>query len=170
MTDGKGRTVSFAECIIILTSNSGVTEDLETNRKIIGLNVRNQETSGRDVYEQQIAERATKYFRPELLNRISHRVIFYPLTREAVFEILDNLLAQLNDMLSEKTITVTMEEGARNHLLELGYSETYGAREMGRIFEQHVTKQLGQKLIDGTILPGTSVIIKILDGTLQVSQ
>jgi len=106
-------------------------------------------------------------FRPELLNRIEHQVIFYPLPREIVFQILDRMIGLLNQMLADRRITVQLSEEAKKLLLDEGYSEAYGARELERVFERRVAAPLAEQLLAGRFSPGNEIRIDVCEGGLR---
>lgn len=177
LTDAHGRKVNFSETIIILTSNIG--SKLTEAKKPIGINLENDlEGSAETVstknmedlskvieseelhkkwraLEAQIYREVNRTFRPEFLNRISRKIIFYPLSRETVKSIIvQKTLKDLNQRLSSKEIEIVLSDSALELLIDKGYSEIYGARELQRTFERLITEPLSQILLRRDIKPG----------------
>ena len=176
LTDGHGRRVNFSESVIILTSNLGSNispkkegkapmgfnlEQISSEDKVIGFESKTGEKSKQwDAYESQIQKAIVTAFRPEFLNRIQKRITFYPLGRETVKEIISlKILPGLNNRLIPKGIKVELSDEALNFLLEKGYSEALGAREMQRVFDQYVSETLSQKILAGEVVRGQTVRI-----------
>jgi ATP-dependent Clp protease ATP-binding subunit ClpC len=177
LTDAHGRKVNFSETIIILTSNIG--SRLTEPKKPIGINLEsNLEDSVEtvstknmeDVFqvieseelhkkwgalETQIYREVNRTFRPELLNRISRKTIFYPLSRVTVKSIIvEKVLKDLNQRLSSKEIQIILCDSALELLIDKGYSEIYGARELQRTFERLITEPLSQMILRKDVTSG----------------
>ena len=171
LTDGKGRRTSFTESIIIMTSNLGAASAHGQAKRPIGVDLASsgaEEGDGeRAAYRKRLCDAAKSVFRPELLNRIEHQVIFYPLPREIVFQILDRMIGLLNQMLADRRITVQLSEEAKKLLLDEGYSEAYGARELERVFERRVAAPLAEQLLAGRFSPGNEIRIDVCEGGLR---
>ena len=172
LTDSKGRRTMFTESIMILTSNLGIASQVEVPRRGIGFDLGGDEGAAAsgvrlEVYRRRIEEAVRQVFRPELLNRINHQVIFYPLTKEVVFQILDKLIEQLNRLLADKGVTVELSVEAKELLLAEGYSEAYGARELERAFERLLVTPLGMEILEKRIDRGARVHVVVRDGSLQ---
>jgi ATP-dependent Clp protease ATP-binding subunit ClpB len=127
LTDGHGRTVDFRNTVVIMTSN-----------------LRSQE---------QMAER----FRPEFLNRIDEIVVFEPLTREQLSEIVDLQLARLNARLAERGIALELTDGARELITEAGWDPAYGARPLKRAIQRLLENPLALQLLEGRFADGDAV-------------
>jgi ATP-dependent Clp protease ATP-binding subunit ClpB len=127
LTDGHGRTVDFRNTVVIMTSN-----------------LRSQE---------QMAER----FRPEFLNRIDEIVVFDPLTREQLSEIVDLQLARLNERLAERGISLELTDGARELITEAGWDPAYGARPLKRAIQRLLENPLALQLLEGRFADGDAI-------------
>ena len=177
LTDSHGRRINFTETIIILTSNLGTGKAVRHRQRHIGFG---QEAGGggdaetqkaeqdRSEYEAGVFAAVSSALRPELLNRIDQKIVFYPLGRDAVRTIIDKIGARVNERLAGRGIGIVLEEGARDFLMEKGYSEAYGAREMVRAFETHITKPLSQQILEGSIKRGDKVVIGCVNGRLTM--
>jgi len=154
LTDAKGRVVNFKNTVVIMTSNLGSELLLE------GLD---EEGNIRSDVEKEVFERLHRHFRPEFLNRIDDTILFKPLRREELLQILDLQIEEVNRKLEDEEIRVTFSEEARQHVLEKAYSPQYGARPMKRYIQRHVETALGKALIRGEVKPKHTVTIDIED-------
>ena len=144
ITDSHGKTVSFENTIIIMTSNAG--SDQRSN--IVGFN-EDEEAIGIKT------ERALKnLFRPEFLNRVDETVIFKELKTDELIKIIDLMLDDLCTGLRERNITLEVGEEIKRHILDKSYRKEYGARPMRRYIERHLEDALAQKLISGELKDG----------------
>jgi ATP-dependent Clp protease ATP-binding subunit ClpC len=186
LTDTKGRKVNFRESIIILTSNLGSKTVKKTKRPIgiymsqeekqknpkpgqpLGVSLGDLETQidtppfvsrknqWKD-YRENILKAVNRSLRPELINRIQKKVFFYPLDKEAVKEIVQKILFDINQRLEAKNIAIKLSEKAESFLLDRGYSEKDGARHMERVMEQYIVQPIGREILEGRIKSGESV-------------
>ena len=174
LTDSKGRRAVFSESIIVMTSNIGVTGGTGRAKRPMGVHVDDGRDSGQSGvglvagHDRQYQDALRKTFRPELLNRIDQKVIFAPLSRDVVAGILSKLVAQLNQQLEEKNISVEVSDEARELLLDEGYSETYGARELERVVDKRVGTPLARALLEEQFGPGTLVLVSVKDGEIHL--
>jgi ATP-dependent Clp protease ATP-binding subunit ClpB len=136
LTDGQGRTVDFRNTVIIMTSNLRSEEEL----------------------------RAT--FRPEFLNRIDEMVVFHPLSREHLSEIVGLQLRRLEDRLAERGIRMELTDAAKEFLAEAGWDPTYGARPLKRAIQRLVENPLAMRLLDNEFGDGDTVLVDVRDGEL----
>ncbi|MGM0753986.1 MAG: AAA family ATPase [Bacillota bacterium] len=141
LTDSQGRTVSFKETVIIMTSNAGVTDKKEA---VVGFN-----TGGTDaIKETNILQSLGAYFKPEFLNRFDSIIEFESLEKEELLQILDLMLDELQVELMEQGITVTIEDEAKRKLVELGYHPEFGARPLRRVIQERVEDKIADYLLD----------------------
>jgi ATP-dependent Clp protease ATP-binding subunit ClpC len=159
LTDGKGNTVDFRNTVIIMTSNIAS-----------GTILRNLE-SGNDFekIEALVREELKHYFRPEFINRIDHVVIFKPLTKEHVKNIVDILLKKLETRLKDRNLTIEATEKARDYIAEKGYDPAFGARPLKRVIEREIETPLARMLIAGEILEGDRVVLDVENDKLIIS-
>ncbi len=158
ITDSHGKTVSFENTIIIMTSNAG--SDQRSN--VVGFNEEDEGISLK-------IERALKnLFRPEFLNRVDETVIFKELKPDELIQIIGLMLEDLNDGLSEKNINLEVTDEAKKVILEKSYKKEYGARTMRRYIERHIEDSLAQKLISGELSSGDTAFVTTEDGELKV--
>jgi ATP-dependent Clp protease ATP-binding subunit ClpB len=146
LTDSKGRTVDFKNTVLIMTSNLG-----------------SREIQAAEGDEKQVREAVTQelrlHFKPEFLNRIDDIVIFHQLSREQIKEIIDVQLERLRSTLSDRGITLTLDDSARQLLAREGYDPQYGARPLKRAIQTLIQNPLAVKLLRGEIAPGQTITV-----------
>lgn len=158
ITDSHGKTVSFENTIIIMTSNAG--SDQKSN--VVGFNEEDDAISIK-------VERALKgMFRPEFLNRVDETVIFKELKRDELYDIINIMLDDLREGLSEKGISIEVTDKAKGVILDKSYKKEYGARPMRRYIERHIEDALAQKLIAGELKEGQSVYADAENGEIKI--
>ncbi|MFZ5993476.1 MAG: ATP-dependent Clp protease ATP-binding subunit [Thermodesulfobacteriota bacterium] len=195
LTDAKGRRINFRESIIILTSNLGssivgkssrpigikLEEDKAEGkpRRSIGISFDDQKTrlpEDTDIYEDEkwkdyeknILETVARTLRPELLNRIQKKIIFYPLGEEIVKKIIQKILAGINHRLSSRGITVRLADGVEEFLMLEGYSERDGARQMERVMENYIVQPLSKEILEGRIKSGEIIEVDVSDSGVSL--
>lgn len=150
VTDSQGRTVDFKNTIIILTSNLGSDYLLD------GINS-NGEIS--EEAKAQVNELLRRSFRPEFLNRLDEIVFYKPLTKDDVTKIVDLLIKDLNNRLSEQQISCEITENAKSFIVENGYDPAYGARPLKRFMQKFVETLIARRIIGDDLLPGDTIIV-----------
>jgi ATP-dependent Clp protease ATP-binding subunit ClpE len=141
LTDSQGRTVSFKDTVIIMTSNAGVTDVKEA---VVGF-----ATGGTDaVKETNILQSLGSYFKPEFLNRFDSIIEFQSLHKEELLQILDLMLADLQQELIDQNITISIENEAKDKLVELGYHPEFGARPLRRVIQEQVEDKIADLLLE----------------------
>ncbi len=164
LTDSQGRTVSFKNTIIIMTSNVGATA--AANKREIGFNaVGKKESEVRDDAYMN-ALRAT--FRPEFLNRIDVICVFDKLTKEDVAKIAGIMLKRVENSLKDKDIKLTVSPSALDWLIDKGYDAEYGARPLRRVIEQNVEDEIAEAIIGGKIKNGGNINVDCRDGKIVI--
>jgi ATP-dependent Clp protease ATP-binding subunit ClpE len=136
LTDSQGRTVSFKDTVIIMTSNAGVTDKKIT----VGFGKENSRTS--------ILDSLSSYFKPEFLNRFDAIIEFQPLEKEHMLQIVELMLDELKATLKEEGIQVDISQEAKEKLAEIGYHPVFGARPLRRAIQEHVEDQIADLLLD----------------------
>ena len=138
LTDSQGRMVSFKDTVIIMTSNAG-TGSKEAN---VGFGAA---LSGAT---NSVLDRLTDYFKPEFINRFDAIVEFNSLSKENLASILSLMLKEVNEVLREKEINISLTETAQDKLIELGYSPTMGARPLRRIIQEQIEDRVADFYLD----------------------
>ncbi len=164
LTDSKGRTVNFKNTIIIMTSNLGSNIIMEWTQ--------NMNDANRDEVMEAVRiklfDLLKQTIRPEFLNRIDEIIMFKPLSREDIVQIVDLQLRQVQAHLKAKNITLTITDSAKAWLAKAGYDLQFGARPLKRIIQKHVVNLLSEKLLAGKITEGDSISVEIgTDGSVQ---
>lgn len=164
LTDAKGYKCDFRETVIFLTSNLGVVA-----APVRRLGFRSDE-HGEERSPTNARVAITKAFRPELINRLSEIIVFNTLDRSAVHEIIDKFVARLNERLRSQEVIVELDDDAREFLLERGFDERFGAREMERTIEAAIAKPLSNDILNNRLHPGTSIRVTVISGELRMSR
>jgi ATP-dependent Clp protease ATP-binding subunit ClpC len=121
-------------------------------------------------YEQRFRAAVAKTLRPELLNRIQKQIVFYPLTREVIDQIIDKIVSRLNAGLAEQMISVELTPGARELLMTHGYDERFGARAMERAIHDLIEEPLGRLILEGKVRRGQHLRVLREAGGLRFDQ
>jgi len=158
LTDGQGRTVDFKQTLIILTSN-------------LGAQALSQLPDGADASEAKghVMEAVKAHFRPEFLNRLDEIVLFDRLSRENMDGIVDIQLAILGKRLTDRKITVDIDDKAKTWLADQGYDPVYGARPLKRVIQKAVQDPLAELLLGGKMLDGAKLVITADDNGLVIN-
>ena len=156
LTDGQGRTVSFTNTVLIMTSNVG-------SDRIVGEQVDER-------IREQIEEVLAATFKPEFLNRIDDTVIFHRLSKADIGRIVELQVNQLVGRVRERGIEIELTDDARTLLGNLGYDPTYGARPLKRVIQKQLVDKLALKLLDGEFAPGDRVLVDAEGGELTFTK
>jgi ATP-dependent Clp protease ATP-binding subunit ClpB len=143
LTDGQGRTVDFRNTVVIMTSNLG-----------------NQLWEGqRVVTREAINSVLQEHFRPEFLNRIDEIVVFHPLGREHLAEIVDIQLRRVRQLLADKGYQLRVTDEARDYIAEAGYDPTFGARPLKRAIQRELQDPLALRILAGEFDEGDIITV-----------
>jgi ATP-dependent Clp protease ATP-binding subunit ClpC len=167
LTDSFGRRVSFKNAILIMTSNLG-TRDISK-----GGNLGFQKLTEHSAYEQmeeKIREELKRAFNPEFLNRVDEIVIFRPLGKKEIIQIIDIMLDEVLKRIADRHITVTVTQGAKQFLVEKGYDPIFGARHLKRTIQRFVEDPLAEEILQGRFGPGNEVRISKKGDSLVFSE
>jgi len=159
LTDSNGRTVSFENTILIMTSNAGTS--LRSNG--IGFN-----RDGYEALEKKVNNAIRETFRPEFLNRVDEIIVFEELTREQLEKILDIMLKDIIRDVQEKGMAITFDDKAKAFLLEKGYDSKYGARPLRKTIQRYIEDELSELYLAGKISKGSSIHVTCEDGKISM--
>lgn len=163
LTDARGRTVSFRNAIIIMTSNVGA-DTIKRNMQL-GFDVpRESEKEEAFAYEEMkknVIEQLRRAFRPEFLNRVDATVVFRSLTREEIKQIVDLELKKVSERLIEHAITLQVGESAREWIATRGYDPEYGARPLRRLIQNEIEDVLSDGILSGKFQLGSVVVVVV---------
>lgn len=160
ITDSQGRTVDFKNTIIIMTSNLGSTHLLE------GIDA---DGSIRKDTEDAVMDELRGHFRPEFLNRLDETILFKPLTKDNISHIITLLVAELNERLEDREITVELTDAAAAYITEHGYDPIYGARPLKRYLQKHVETMAAKCILSGEVAMGDVIAIDVSGDALTAS-
>ena len=170
LTDGKGRTVSFRNTIIIMTSNIGSDRILEwgSKRNEIGFKHEGQETSDESL-RTQIMGMLRESFRPEFLNRIDEIIMFQSLNTKDLTKIVDIQLQNVIKRMADKRISITFTDKAKKLIAEKGYDPSFGARPLKRAIQDLVLDELALRIVEGKVKDGDDVTVDAVKGEIKLS-
>ncbi|HUO06050.1 MAG TPA: AAA family ATPase, partial [Candidatus Binataceae bacterium] len=149
LTDGHGRTVDFRNTVVIMTSNIA-------SALILGFKGEDYEKM-----KSQCLDVLRQSFRPEFLNRVDEIVVFHPLSRAELRNIVDIQLSRLRKRLEERKISLELTDAARDYLAEHGYEPSFGARPLKRIIQRELETALGRKILSGEIRDSSKVRVDV---------
>ena len=157
ITDSQGRTVDFKNTILIMTSNIGsqyLLDGMDENGNI------SQES------QSAVLEDLRAHFRPEFLNRLDETIMFKPLTKDNIYDIIDLLVADVNKRLADREISIFLTEDAKKYVVDGGYDPNYGARPLKRFLQKHVDTLAAKLMLQGDVGAQDTIIIDVEDGKL----
>ena len=157
ITDSQGRTVDFKNTILIMTSNIGsqyLLDGMDENGNI------SQES------QNAVMEDLRAHFRPEFLNRLDETIMFRPLTKDNIYDIIDLLVADVNKRLADREISIFLTEDAKKYVVDGGYDPNYGARPLKRFLQKHVDTLAAKLMLQGDVGAQDTIIIDVEDGKL----
>ena len=158
ITDSLGRTVDFKNTILIMTSNIGaqyLLDGIDENGNIS------------PEAEEEVMEDLRAHFRPEFLNRLDETIMFKPLTKENIGNIVDLLVKDLNKRLSDRELSVEITDKAKEFITNEGYDPVYGARPLKRYIQKYVETEAAKLILGGDIGEGDVIVIDYADGALK---
>lgn len=163
LTDGQGRTVSFKNTIIIMTSNLGAKEVKEHRSQLgFGYHEEEEEIDSKKIYMDALKQK----FKPELINRIDVICIFDPLSQDDLVKIAKILINNINKRLKEKNLSLKITEDALEFIVEKGSNIEYGARPLKRYIQQEVEDQIAEKILLGQLENKGEIIIDVENNKL----
>ena len=159
LTDAQGHVVDFKNTVVIMTSNIGspyLLEGVTDNGEI--------RESARDAVMAELRQQ----FRPEFLNRIDDVVLFKPLLLSEITKIVDLLIVDLRNRLSNRQIDLTLSEDAKGFIARKGFDPVFGARPLKRFLQHELETRIGRALISGDISDGAQIEVDVTDGDLVI--
>ena len=156
ITDSQGRTVDFKNTIIIMTSNIGGADIAAAGGEIT------------DELKNDVMAQLKSRFRPEFLNRIDEIITFRALSKDNISGIVDLLMADLNSRLADREITIKLTESAKQHIIDQGYDQVYGARPLKTHLQKNVETLVARMILAGSVSTQSAIVIDY-DGTALVA-
>ncbi len=160
LTDSQGRTVSFKNTVVIMTSNIG------SEYLLSGINAQGEID---EAVRDRVMSDLSMHFRPEFLNRVDDIVLFKPLKQDDIVRIIDLAVAAIQKRLSERSIRLDVTDEAKKLIAHKSYTPVYGARPVKRYLQKAVETQVGRMLVSGTLVDGGTVKVGAEDGELKIS-
>ena len=158
LTDSQGNVVSFQNTIIIMTSNAGSN----LNNNSIGFDKRT-------VDNNKIEENLKQVFRPEFLNRIDEIIVFDPLTKEELLQIVDLMLKDTIKALNDRNISLIVSEAAKEFILSKGTNLKYGARPLRRAIQRYIEDEISEMILKGDVKDGQKVVVDVENDELKIN-
>lgn len=158
ITDSQGRTVDFKNTILIMTSNIGsqyLLDGIDGNGNI------------NEAASTAVMNDLRAHFRPEFLNRLDETIMFKPLTKDNIYDIIDLLIADVNKRLADREISIALTDEAKQFIVDHGYDPAYGARPLKRYLQKHVETQAAKLMLEGNIGSGDTIEMDVVDGHLK---
>jgi len=165
LTDNKGRNVNFKNTIVIMTSNIGsqlIQQEFET------INSKNKD----EVIERtkdKVLEVLKQTIKPEFLNRIDEVIVFTPLFKEDIRNIVKLQFSILKNRLAKNQIQISMTEEAMDYLAEKGYDPVFGARPLKRLIQKVILNQLSKAILSGSVIPESVILIEMKNNEIFFS-
>jgi ATP-dependent Clp protease ATP-binding subunit ClpC len=167
LTDGKGRTVDFRNTVIIMTSNVGASE--LKKQSTMGFRTGDREKTYEDM-KSKVMDELKRSFRPEFLNRVDEVIVFHPLTEEHLMEIVDLMLIELGNRLSDYKMGLKVSAAAKALLAKEGYDPTFGARPLRRVLQKRIEDEVSERILRGEFTQNDLILVDAADGQLVFSK
>ena len=165
ITDAQGRKIDFKNTIIIMTSNAGAENIIAPKR--LGFGVATDAKADHEFMKGRVMEEVKRLFKPEFLNRIDEIIVFHQLTKEHMKGIADIMLRGIEKRSKEQLgITLTVNEAAKDLLIDKGYDDKYGARPLRRTIQSLLEDQIAEEILDGKLKKGVNVEVGCEEGKL----
>jgi ATP-dependent Clp protease ATP-binding subunit ClpA len=170
LTDGHGRTVDFKNTIILMTSNLG-SELIVSKTTQLGFVSEKDDAHERSYQEirERVMSEVKRFFRPEFLNRLDGIIVFRPLSKENLLEIVSLKLEVLRKKLAERGIALEVSEAAKALLAEKGYDPLYGARPLQRVIQEEIENELAMQIVENKLKEGDTVRVDAHDGRFTLT-
>jgi len=155
LTDGRGRTVDFRNTIIILTSN-------------LGGEIFQKKDLAEPERERQVMELVHRFFRPEFVNRLDAIVIYKPLDKQMIRQILEKELQKINARLAEQKLSLEVSQKAKDYLVSVGFDPVFGARPLRRVLEELIVDEVALRILEGKIKAGEKIKVDFEKGKIKL--
>ncbi|MTK09638.1 MAG: ATP-dependent Clp protease ATP-binding subunit [Hungatella sp.] len=168
ITDAQGRKIDFKNTVIIMTSNAGAENIISPKR--LGFGAAADEKADYKLMKDRVMEEVKKLFKPEFVNRIDEIIVFHPLNKTHMKDIVTIMMKDIMKRTSEQmNITIEIDEAAKDYLIQKGYDEKYGARPLRRTIQSSLEDKLAEEILSGTVKTGDTVMITAGEDGLKFS-
>ncbi|MGH3243152.1 MAG: ATP-dependent Clp protease ATP-binding subunit, partial [Spirillospora sp.] len=157
LTDAQGRVVDFKNTVIIMTTNLG-SKDISKGVSM-GFARQNDEQGSYDRMKAKVSEELKQHFRPEFLNRVDDTVVFHQLTPAEIIQIVDLMIAKVDDRLKDRDMGIELQQEAKDLLALRGYDPVLGARPLRRTIQREIEDQLSEKILYNELKSGQIVLV-----------
>jgi ATP-dependent Clp protease ATP-binding subunit ClpC len=158
LTDNYGRVIDFKNTVVIMTSNVGARDI--TKGKALGFAQPDEKTSF-DRMSEKVKDEISRVFNPEFLNRVDDTIVFHPLTREHITQIVDIMFDEVQSRVSDEGFRLVRTDAATGFLVDHGYDEAFGARPLRRAIQRYVEDPLSDKILMGEFSPGEEIQVDV---------
>jgi ATP-dependent Clp protease ATP-binding subunit ClpC len=162
LTDAQGRAVDFKNTVIIMTTNLG-SRDVSKG-VMMGFAPEDDSANAYEQMKAKVQQELKQHFRPEFLNRIDDVIVFHQLSRAEITQIVDLMVAQVDERLKDRDMAIELTQAAKDLLADHGYDPVMGARPLRRTLQRDIEDPLSEKLLFGEIDPGSIVVVDVVDG------
>ena len=168
ITDAQGRKIDFKNTVIIMTSNAGA-ESISFPKRL-GFGAVADEKADYKVMKDRVMEEVKHIFKPEFINRIDEIIVFHPLNKGHMKDIVTIMLKEIMKRTKEQmNITLSVDEAAKEFLINKGYDEKYGARPLRRTIQSCLEDRLAEEILDGAVKEGDEVLVSQGESELKFS-
>jgi len=157
LTDSQGRVVDFKNTVIIMTTNLG-TRDISKGFNL-GFAAAGDVKTGYERMKAKVGEELKQHFRPEFLNRVDDIVVFHQLSEEDIIQIVDLMLAKVDERLKDRDMGIELSTDAKKLLAKRGYDPILGARPLRRTIQREIEDALSEKILFSELRPGHIVVV-----------
>ena len=170
LTDSQGRRVDFKNTIIVMTSNAGARNITEKRTKLgFSSDSGDSDKAESSQIRDMVMEEVKRVFKPEFINRIDEIIVFHKLSKEDIREICSNMLEMVKSRMESVGIKMTIEDSAIDLLVEKGFDPIYGARPLRRAIQSAVEDTAAEKMLEGSIKAGETVVVAAQDGKIDIT-
>ncbi len=156
ITDSQGRTVDFRNTVIVMTSNIGSDHILDVSG----------DDSRYEEMQRRVMSALRKHFRPEFLNRVDDLILFHPLNRSELSQIVGLQIKRIQEMLADQKLKLEISPAAQDHIAEAGYDPTYGARPLKRAIQRELQNPIATKILENAFVEGDTILIDLVGDRL----
>ncbi|MGN6676734.1 MAG: ATP-dependent Clp protease ATP-binding subunit, partial [Streptosporangiaceae bacterium] len=157
LTDAQGRVVDFKNTVIIMTTNLG-TKDISKGITV-GFGSASESTGSYERMTTKVQDELKQHFRPEFLNRVDDIIVFHQLTEDEIFQIVDLMIAMLEERLRDRDMGIELTQNAKELLAKRGYDPVLGARPLRRTIQREIEDQLSEKILFGEVKAGQIIMV-----------
>jgi ATP-dependent Clp protease ATP-binding subunit ClpC len=164
LTDSYGRHVNFRNTIIIMTSNAGTRDVKKSGTVGFG---KTSESSDYEAMKSKVMDELKRIFNPEFLNRVDDTIVFYPLSKKEISQIVEIQLADVQSRLVDRNITLKITPEVKTYIVDQGFDPILGARPLRRAIQRLVEDRLAEEFLMGKFNDGDTVSLTLLDGIIE---